>query len=65
MFDTSHWAIAKNDPFYYQDMLGIHVCQECLCPNAHVLTIEHVSVHIVPEHVSAIAILFILDLRPS
>ena len=39
--------------------------QECLCPNAHVLTIEHVLNHIVPEHVYAIAILFILNLRPS
>ena len=60
-------------------MLGIHVCQECLCPNAHelamgqeclspnayVLTIEHVSSHIIPEHVYAITILFILDLRPG
>ena len=46
-------------------MLGIHVCQECLCPNAQVLSIEHVPTHIVPEHVYAIAILFILDLRPS
>ena len=56
----------------------MHVCQECLCPNAHVLTmglecfcrnahvltIEHVSAHIVPEPVYAIATLFILDLRP-
>ena len=39
--------------------------QECLCPNAHVLTIEHFPTHIVPKHVYAIAILFILDLRPS
>ena len=30
----------------------------------YVLTIEHVSAHIIPEHVYAITILFILDLRP-
>ena len=41
------------------------MCQESLCPNAHVLTIEHVLAHIVPEHVYAIVMLFILDLRPS
>ena len=46
-------------------MLRIHVCQECLCPNAHVLATEYVPTHIVPEHVHAIDILFILDLRPS
>ena len=46
-------------------MQGIHVCRENLCPNAHVLTIEHVLAHIVPEHVYAIAMLFSLDLRPS
>ena len=45
-------------------MPGIHVCQECLCPNSHVLTIEHVLVHIIPEHVCVIVILFILDVRP-
>ena len=64
-FDTSHWSIVKNDSFNYQDMQGIHVCQENLCPNAHVLTIEHVLAHIVPEHVYAIAMLFSLDLRPG
>ena len=64
-FDTSHWPIVKNDPFDYQAMLGMHVCQECLCPHAHVLTIEHVLAHIVPEPVYAITILFILDLKPS
>ena len=41
------------------------MCQESLCPNAHVLTIEHVPAHIVPEHVYAIVMLFTLDLRPS
>ena len=45
-------------------MQGIHVCQECLCPNAHVLTIEHILVYIIPEHVCIIVILFSLDLRP-
>ena len=64
-FDTLHWPVAKNDPFNYQDMLGVHVCHECLCFNAHVLTIEHVPTHIVPDHVYAIAMLFILDLRSS
>ena len=49
--------------FDYQAMLGIHVCQECLCPNSQVLTIEHVLVHIIPEHVCVIVILFILGLR--
>ena len=50
----------------YQAMLGMHVCQECLCPNAHVLTIEHVLMHIIiiPEHVNTIVMLYILDLRP-
>ena len=46
-------------------MQGIHVCQESLCPNAHVLAIEHVLAHIVPEHVYAIAMLFSLDVRPN
>ena len=64
-FDTSHWSIVKNDPFNYQDMQGIDVCQERLCPNAHVLTPEHVLAHIVPEHVYAIVMLFSSDLRPS
>ena len=59
-FDTSHWSIVKNDPFNYQDMQGIDVCQESLCPNAHVLTILQV-----PELVYAIVMLFSLDLRPS
>ena len=69
MFDTSHWLIVKNDPFNYQDMQGIDVCQERLCPNAHVLTTEHVLAgvlaHIIPEHVYAIVMLFSSDLRPS
>ena len=43
--------------FDYQAMPGIHVCQECLCPNSHVLTIEHVLVHIIREHVCVIVIL--------
>ena len=46
-------------------MQGIRVFQESICPNAHVLTIEHVLAHIVPEHVYAIVMLFSLDLRPS
>ena len=46
-------------------MLEIHVCQECLCRNAHVLIIEYVPTSIVPEHVYAIAVLFILDFKPS
>ena len=39
-------------------------CQECLCADSHILTLEHVSARIVPEHVYAIPILFILYLRP-
>ena len=38
------------------------MCQECLCPNAYVLTIEHVLTHIISEHVNAIVMLFSLDL---
>ena len=30
-------------------MIGIHVSQGCLCPNAHLLTIEHILAHIVPH----------------